>query len=145
MDHIWENQAFDGSIIVSHRLCREIITVKWDVMLERNKQHIREGIRMCLPNVVFEDTLYFAEDRVRLFYSPRHSIDCISVYDEEDGVLNVGGNIGFDDIYPDIKTGNATFARTLLEYKRLDFDVCVAGHKLIQRKDIVDTLLIEYA
>ncbi|SHJ93000.1 hypothetical protein SAMN02745163_02853 [Clostridium cavendishii DSM 21758] len=48
---------------------------------------------MYLPDFVFENELYFSEDKIKLFHIPGHTIDLISVLDEEDNVLLVGDNI----------------------------------------------------
>lgn len=142
-DHVWGNCAFPDSVIVSHRLCRERIASRWDAMLERNGRFLRGDARMCLPNLVFEDSLYFPDDGIRLLYTPGHTTDSISVLDEEDGVLNAGDNVGDtqDEILPSIETERDAYMGTIAKYKALDFDVCVSGHNVVLGKEIFDTIL----
>lgn len=141
-DHIWGNHSFKDCTIISHRLCRELILIKWDEMIDKNKQFIKGDIRMCLPNLVFEDTLYFPDDKIRIIYTPGHTTDSISVLDEEEKIINVGDNIGdtMDEIVPSIGTNKDTYINTLLRYKRIDFDTCISGHNVTLRKEVFDMI-----
>lgn len=96
-------------------------------------------------NIFFEDMLYFPDDKIKIIYTPGHTIDCISVLDEEDRVINVGDNIGdtIDEIVPSIQTEKDVYINTLLRYKNIDFDTCVSGHNAILGKEIFDTILKE--
>lgn len=141
-DHIWGNHSFKECTILSHRLCRELILKKWDEMIDKNKQFIKGDIQMCLPNLVFEDTLYFPDDKIRIFYTPGHTTDSISVLDEEERIINVGDNIGdtMDEIVPSIGTNKDTYINTLLKYKSIDFDTCISGHNVTLRKEVFDMI-----
>ena len=81
---------------------------------------------MCLPNLVFDGSLYFPEDGVRVFYTPGHTVDCISVFDEVDRVLNAGDNIGdtMEELVPELKTEKAVYVKTLHMYQALDVGLC---------------------
>lgn len=142
-DHIWGNNLFSDCTIISHILCREIIAEKWDDMIHKNKQFIKGDVQKCLPNLVFEDMLYFPDDKVRIFYTPGHTIDSISVLDEKEKVINVSDNIGdtIDEIVPSLEVEKDLYINTLLKYKSLDFDTCVSGHNVILGKEIFDTIL----
>lgn len=145
-DHIWGNHSFSDCTIISHNLCRELIEKKWDEMMAKNKQFIKGDMQMCLPNLVFEDTFYFPDDKVRIIYTPGHTMDSISVLDEEEKVLNVSDNIGdsIDEILPSIESERDVYINTLLKYKNIDFDTCVSGHNVILGKEIIDTILEQY-
>ena len=54
---------------------------KWEI-------YIMGEVEMCLPNLVFENAIYFPDDKIRIFHTPGHPIDSISVFDEEEKVLN---------------------------------------------------------
>jgi glyoxylase-like metal-dependent hydrolase (beta-lactamase superfamily II) len=142
-DHIWGNSSFKGCTIISHRLCRELIVQKWDKMMVKNHQFIKGNVEMCLPNLVFEDSLYFPDDKIRLIYTPGHTADCISVIDEKDRVINISDNIGdtIDEIVPSIEADKKVYINTILGYKQLDFDTCVSGHNVVFGKEIFDTIL----
>jgi glyoxylase-like metal-dependent hydrolase (beta-lactamase superfamily II) len=105
-DHVWGNVAFGGSAIISHSLCRQRLEERWDAMIRKNRQYISGDVQMCLPNLVFEDGLYFPDDGIRIFYTPGHTEDGISVFDEQDKVLNAGDNIG-DDMGISCRSWNA--------------------------------------
>ncbi|HYE67244.1 MAG TPA: MBL fold metallo-hydrolase [Anaerovoracaceae bacterium] len=141
-DHIWGNHTFKDCTIISHRLCRELILIKWDEMTDKNKQFIKGDIQMCLPNLVFEDTLYFPDDKIRIIYTPGHTTDSISVLDEEERIINVGDNIGdtMDEIVPSIGTNKDTYINTLQRYKSIDFDTCISGHNVTLRKEVFDMI-----
>ncbi len=145
-DHIWGNHSFSFCTIISHKLCRDKIVEKWDEMLDKKKQFIKGDVQMCLPNLVFEDMLYFPDDKIRIFHTPGHTKDCISVLDEEEKVINVSDNIGdsMDEIIPSIETEKEVYINTLLKYKDIDFDTCVSGHNIILGKEVIDTILKEY-
>lgn len=142
-DHVWGNHIFSDCAIVSHRLCREKLEMKWDDMLQKNKRFMDGDVQRSLPNMVFEDTLYFPDDHIRLFFTPGHTADCISVLDETERVLNVGDNIGdtLDEIVPELETEKAVYLNTLLQYKARDFNICVSGHNIVLGKDIIDTVI----
>ena len=142
-DHVWGNQAFAECMIVSHSLCREKIEAKWNEMMARNSCFAAGEPVMCLPNLVFEDMLYFPDDKIRLFHTPGHTVDSISVLDEEEGILNAGDNIGdtMDEIIPSLDTGKEAYINTLHKYKRMDIRACVSGHNKVLAKDAFDMIL----
>lgn len=142
-DHIWGNGEFKDSIIISHRLCREIIESQWDDMIEKNKRYCYGDVEKYLPNLVFEKELYFPEDKIRIIYTPGHTIDCISVVDEEEKVINVGDNIGdtIEEIVPEVDCEEKLYIDTLLKYKKIDFDTCISGHNVVLDKQVVDSIL----
>lgn len=142
-DHIWGNSAFNGCLLISHKLCREQIIADWDNMLTKNHSYCRGEVKMHLPNLVFEDELYFAEDRIKLFHSPGHTPDSISIMDEEDAVLMLGDNIGdtMEDIIPSIYCERDIYMDTIKSYLKLDFDTCISGHNTVLAKDALETVL----
>lgn len=144
-DHIWGNSSFKDCIIISHRLCREIIESKWDEMIRKNRYYIDGEVEKCLPNLVFEKELYFPEDKIRIIYTPGHTIDSISVLDEEEKVINAGDNIGdtIEEIVPQIKCEKEIYRDTLLRYKEMDFDTCISGHNVVLDKDVIDKIMIK--
>lgn len=144
-DHIWGNGAFENGVIVSHKFCREIIEDKWDEMLSRNREYIYGDIRKCLPNLTFDNELYFPGDHIRMFYSPGHTVDSISIFDEADGVLNAGDNIGdnMEHIVPELACTREAYLNTLKDYKNTDFEFCVSGHNKVLGRDIIDKITEE--
>jgi glyoxylase-like metal-dependent hydrolase (beta-lactamase superfamily II) len=142
-DHVWGNWVFADSLIISHRLCREITERKWNEMIGKNGRYIDGEAKMLLPNVTFEGELYFEEDGIRLFYTPGHTIDGISVLDESDGVLNAGDNIGDtpEEIVPSLACDKEEYKKTLDIYNGMDFEYCVSGHNEVMGRDVIERIL----
>lgn len=141
-DHIWGNDYFKNHIIISHTLCRELIIEKWQEMMDRNKAYIKGNVEMCLPNLLFDESLYFPDDKIRIFHTPGHTLDCISVFDEKDKILNAGDNVGdaIDKPVPSLKTKKDVYLNSINKYKELDVNFCVSGHNEIFRKEIFNTI-----
>jgi len=137
-DHIWGNHCFNEYSIISHSRCRELIAENWTEMLGGNAAYIRGDIKMCLPNLIFDNCLYFPDDGVRVFYTPGHTIDCISIFDERDKILNAGDNIGdtMQEIVPSLKTGKDVYLGSIHKYKELDVTACISGHNDILGNDV---------
>jgi glyoxylase-like metal-dependent hydrolase (beta-lactamase superfamily II) len=142
-DHIWGNGIFAQHTIIAHKLCREMIEAKWEEMIQKNRKYIFGEAEMQLPNLVFEKELYFPEDKIRLIYTPGHTIDSISVLDEEEKVIHLGDNIGdnMEEIVPSLYCEKSLYRETLLKYKELHFDTCISGHNEVTQKDIIDKIL----
>jgi len=141
-DHIWGNWVFINSLLVSHALCRELEDTHWDEALAENLESVDGEVHKCLPNLVFEGSLYLPDDGIRIFHTPGHSADCISVFDEVDKVLYAGDNIGDteDNIVPWIDTDPETFKRLIESYRQYDFEYCVSGHNKPQKKQVLDRM-----
>ena len=141
-DHIWGNSYFRDHLIISHKLCREMIEAKWDTMIEKNGEYMSGEVEMHLPNLVFENEMNFTEDKIRIIYTPGHTIDSISVIDEEERVINVGDNIGDngDEIIPSLFCEKSLYIETLLTYSKIDFDTCISGHNVVLGKDVIEKI-----
>ena len=138
-DHIWGNHCFDDELIIAHHKCRQLIRDRWDMMLDDNRHFIKGKVELKLPNLVFDDELYFPDDKIKLFYTPGHTIDGISVFDEIDGVLNAGDNIGdtLDEIVPHIcADGHELYRKSLQLYEQLDVKFCISGHNITLGEDV---------
>jgi glyoxylase-like metal-dependent hydrolase (beta-lactamase superfamily II) len=141
-DHIWGNHCFDNELIISHRKCRQMIEETWNEMLNDHKHFVKGEAKLKLPNLIFDDELYFPDDKIKLFYTPGHSIDGISVFDEIDGVLNAGDNIGdtVEEIVPNIYSDIELYRESLQHYKQLDVNFCVSGHNVTLGKDVFERI-----
>ncbi len=136
-DHIWGNAALGDAPICAHRLCREAIALNWDSMIERNSRYAEGKVLLRLPDITFDETLTFEADGIRLFHTPGHTTDSISVLDERDGVLSAGDNIGDtpEEMVPSLACERDTYLRTLRHYQELDFRFAVSGHNEVQGRD----------
>ncbi|MFD1739039.1 MBL fold metallo-hydrolase [Bacillus salitolerans] len=142
-DHIWGNGSFENCTIISHKLCREMIESNWEDMMKTSQQFIRGDTTQCLPNMTFENELYFPEDQIRIMYTPGHTVDSISVLDEAEKVLHVGDNVGdsLEQLIPSLKVEKEVYMNTLLKYRELDFDTCVSGHNIILDKSVIEKII----
>ncbi len=142
-DHVWGNNSFPDSVIISHSLCREMIDSSWEKTMQRYKDLVRGEAKKLLPNITFKNELNFPEDKVRIIYTPGHTIDSISVIDEEDMVLNAGDNIGdtVDDIVPNLDCEREVYIKTLKKYDSIDFDVCISGHNVILGSSVTKKIM----
>jgi len=138
-DHIWGNWVFKDNLIIAHAKCRELTDKHWEETINEFSHSIDGKVHKCLPNVTIENSICFPDDGIRIFYSPGHSIDCISIYDEVDKVLYAGDNIGDteDVIVPYIETDLETFKKLIELYKKFDFNICISGHNKPQKQDII--------
>lgn len=138
-DHIWGNWMFENHTILAHIKCRALEDKHWDGAFAEFGKDADGEVRKCLPNLVFENELYFPDDGVRVFFTPGHSPDGISVYDEVEKVLYAGDNIGDTEevIVPHIDTDKETFKEVIEIYKKYDFEICISGHNRPQGKDVI--------
>lgn len=137
-DHIWGNHCFKDSMIIAHTSCVEWINKRWDTDLETREAFFRGDIEKALPNVLINDTMYFPEDGVTIFYAPGHTTDGLNVYDERDKVLNVGDNIGdtMEELIPCLSTDKKTYLTSIAYYERFDVISIVSGHNKILDKTV---------
>jgi cyclase len=137
-DHFWGNCAFQNSMIIAHRLCRQGILQKQQVdYLEKNPEFQRGKVELVAPNVTFEKRMVFEDEGVELFYSPGHTRDAISCIDTEDQVLFVGDNVGLPipSIYPGVKVED--FIATLETYRSLGLPRVVSSHYNVIEDDLI--------
>lgn len=129
-DHVWGNGFFENKLVVSHALCRKALEATMLRDYEKYRHMARGEVRFALPSLTFDSALYFPADKLRIFYSPGHTDDCISVFDEADGILNAGDNIGDTDeaIVPELECEKEVYRSTLGAYRALGFKLCVSGH-----------------
>ncbi|MDF2842889.1 MAG: Zn-dependent hydrolase [Herbinix sp.] len=142
-DHIWGNASLSNCITISHKLCREMIQLNWDDMLQKNRQYCLGDVKTNLPTLVFDEELYFVEDKIKLLHTPGHTPDSISIFDEEDNVLILGDNIGdsMEDLLPSIYCEKSVYKNTLHNYKQLNFDTLISGHNKVLNKQVIDKIL----
>ena len=115
----------------------------WEDMIQKNKRFIEGEAELVLPNLTFDNELYFPEDHIRIMYTPGHTVDSISVLDEADKVIHVGDNVGdsMDEIIPSLYVDKEIYIRTLLNYKEMDFDTCISGHNIVLDQQIIEQIL----
>jgi cyclase len=126
-DHIWGNQVFRDSLIVSHESALRRIRTKSEKGLRKYQDHMMGAVELTPPNLIFKKKITFVEDRVEFLYTPGHTGDSSSCFDSIDGVLLPGDNL--EAPYPYINLLNLKeYTQSLEEYTRLDTQVIVPGH-----------------
>jgi glyoxylase-like metal-dependent hydrolase (beta-lactamase superfamily II) len=94
-DHTWGNCFFPGATVISHRLCRELLSSKGQSSLEAAKKQniLFRQVELVLPHMTFDTgelSLKVGKKTLRLSSLPGHSQDGIGVLIEEDRVLFSG-------------------------------------------------------
>ncbi len=142
-DHVWGNCAFKEGIIIANRLCYERLEKEWDNEMRANRKYIAGTAAKYLPNLVFDESLYFPKDGIRLLYTPGHTKDSISVIDEREGVINIGDNVGDNmaHIVPELECDQKIYADTLKMYISMNADICVSGHNVLLKPYIFGEIL----
>jgi hydroxyacylglutathione hydrolase len=128
-DHVWGNSSFKANTIISHELCRELLEKNWQEQLVRNKKYISGNVEKHLPNVTFKEKISFHDEGLEIFYSPGHTIDSISIFDQDEKILYVGDNLEKPIIYVENKDIE-TYTKTLEKYLDYKPNKIIASHTL---------------
>jgi cyclase len=94
-DHAWGNCFFPGATVISHSLCRDMLSTRGKTSLEasqRQNTSLRQ-VKIVLPHITFDSgefTLRVGKKNLILSPAAGHSEDGISVLVEEDRVLFAG-------------------------------------------------------
>jgi len=126
-DHFWGNGCFRSSLIIGHQLCRSRIEKESQKDLEEFKAHKLGEVEIVAPNVVFDKSVFFADEGVEFYHTPGHTEDSSSCYDHVDRTLFVGDNV--ESPLPYLSELNfAGYVATLEEYIQRNAKTIVAGH-----------------
>lgn len=142
-DHVWGNYLFKEHKIIGHELCPRLIDMDWEKAKRRYQDFLTPEVEKVHPNFLIKEELYYPEDGIRIFPSPGHSLDGLSVLDEIDGVLNVGDNIGdtMDALLPEFECSLVHYIESIRRYLSLDFTHLVSGHNIVCAKDVLYDIL----
>ncbi|MFH1085832.1 MAG: MBL fold metallo-hydrolase [Chloroflexota bacterium] len=93
-DHTYGTYVFEGAEVVSHDRCRQILERIGRARLERAQQKtpVLTPVRLCLPSITFDDQMdiHVGHRHLRLFHTPGHTSDGVSVFVAGDRVLIAG-------------------------------------------------------
>lgn len=94
-DHCWGNCYFPSATVIGHKLCREYMLDKsTSALAEASKDNpLFKNIKIVPPHITFDEgslTLRVGKKQLRIFSTPGHSDDGISILVEEDRVLFAG-------------------------------------------------------
>ena len=130
-DHVWGNCYFEGAMILGHRECKTRMEKEWEEELKKNQEFQRGEVILAPPNTVFDEKYIFEDDSVEFFYSPGHTVDSASCYDQREKILFVGDNVESDLPYVNSLDFD-TYISTLEDYLARDWTHLVPGHDPIQ-------------
>lgn len=141
-DHCWGNSFFPGALVIGHKKCREHLLQTGVNALEvaEKENPIYKKIKLVPPQITFDKgsiTLKIAKKQLRIFPTPGHSEDGISVLIEEDRVLFAGDAFM---ALPFIVEGDVnTLIETTKQIVRLGLENIIQGHgEIILRGEIED-------
>ena len=142
-DHTYGGYLFRGAQVISHALCRELLTTRGEagLQLARAQNTSLTDVQMRLPDIVFtgEMTLRLGGKTIVLTHSPGHTPDCITAYIKEDKILFASDTVM---PVPYIVDGDAdAMLASLLKLKSLALENVVQGHgEIVLRGEIGETI-----
>ncbi|MFN2302590.1 MAG: MBL fold metallo-hydrolase [Anaerolineales bacterium] len=141
-DHCWGNCFFPGATIIGHQLCRQLLLEKTPSALEiaRQDNPLYRALQILPPQITFQEgtfSLRVGKKSLKLFPTPGHSADGISVLVEDDRVLFSGDACM---PLPFIVDGNLEqYVETIQSFTTLGLENIVQGHgDIILRGEIED-------
>lgn len=141
-DHCWGNCFFPGATIIGHERCRELLIKNTPSALEiaRQDSSLYQQISIIPPQITFSQgifTLRVGNKTLKLFLTPGHSEDGISVLVEDDRVLFAGD--AFMPL-PFIVDGDLDqYVQSLQHYTSMGLENIIQGHgDIILRGEIED-------
>jgi glyoxylase-like metal-dependent hydrolase (beta-lactamase superfamily II) len=138
-DHHWGNCFFKGVPIIGHYLCRENINQKGEDELERNKKYHRGEITLTPPNILFSSKIAFPEEDISFFFSPGHTNDSASCFDNKTKILFAADNIEEPIPYMPSSIENIeTYQITLKKYLELEPETVIPGHGPISNRELLE-------
>lgn len=130
-DHILGGVAFTGSEVYAHEKTPEVCHRFLHKLAERKGEAYDQlAAGVLWPTVMFSDALFIdlGDKHIRLFRTPGHSEDGVSVYIEEDRALIAGDSV-VTSIVPALHDGNSrTLEASLRKLQAMDIGVLIPGH-----------------
>ncbi|HBR02957.1 MAG TPA: Zn-dependent hydrolase [Ruminiclostridium sp.] len=136
-DHVWGNSLFSGSIIISHKKCREYMQSEGLKELKENAKYQKGEVILTYPNLTLTDKLCFEEDHLLIWHTPGHTDDSISILDMADGVLFAGDNLERPIPYLMSKE-LVRYIDTLQDYLKIDAGILIGGHTACEDKKLAE-------
>ncbi|MBC8496827.1 MAG: MBL fold metallo-hydrolase [Anaerolineales bacterium] len=143
-DHSWGSCFFPGAIVISHKLCRDLLEERGKPSLEeaRRQNSSFEKSRIVLPQMTFsagELSLKVDKKTLTLIHLPGHSPDGIGVLIVEDRILYAS-----DILMPLPYLVDGDIEDKINSYKKIrkmSLENVVQGHgEVILRGEVVDTI-----
>lgn len=137
-DHIGGNGYFAGVDIYASKLCIEKFADEYSYNCDEIAHMSSERPELIPPNIGIDGEFYFADDGVRIFVSPGHTDDSVSVFFENGNLLFCGDNAE----YPiptccTIGDGGTAYLDTLKKYIDINAEYYIPGHGRVMRMEDV--------
>lgn len=141
-DHVWGNVFFENAQIIAHAKCPDRIVQDWDNAVKTYSMFWTKEVRIVLPNRLLCDEMHFPDEGIRIFAAGGHTPDGISVWDEVEGVLNVGDNIGdtMEQVVPELECSVEEYRVALAKYRALSPRYIVSGHNDVCTQKVLDLI-----
>ena len=141
-DHVWGNSTFGQNLIVAHEKTYEHMADdgRWSYALKAWGKAKNGLIEKQLPHLTFSKRLSFPQDDLQLFYTPGHTVDSSSLWDNREGVLFVGDNLELP--LPYLQSHDfSSYRETLRLYLDLEPKTIVTSHSGIVDLELVKITL----
>lgn len=134
-DHIWGNSFFRNADLICHKNYSDLVLHPDSEDFAELGRYARGNVVLALPDVSFDSRLYLERLDIGVFYSPGHSLDSITIYDERDRILICGDNC--EKPIPSYVSGMLLeeHLETLVGYLKLDFHYIIPGHGEIMTRE----------
>jgi cyclase len=143
-DHVHGNYLFPNALIISHSLCRQLLSKHGPKAFDEARMQSPElaDLQLRLPDIVFEGgdmNLYLGNKTLQLTHSPGHSRDLITVLVKEDRILFASDTVM---PVPYIVDGDLDdMLRSLAAVSELSLENIVQGHgDVILRGEIEEVI-----
>ena len=143
-DHCWGNSFFPNATVIGHKLCRDILANTGQSTLEeaiKDNPQLR-NLTIVPPQLTFQEgslCIKVGKKQVRIFPTPGHSEDGISVLIEEDRVLFAGD--AFMPLPYFVGGDSDALADTIRLIGKMSLENIVQGHgDIILRGEIEETV-----
>ncbi len=135
-DHILGSHAFKDGEVIASALTLSVMQQTLSASAKRQDTSLEQlEAQVAWPTITFTGELHLdlGGKHIRLFPTPGHSDDSISVYVEEDRVL-IAADAIFSGIVPAIGAGDGRqLESTLHTFKEMEIEVIVPGHGAVLR------------
>lgn len=140
-DHIWGNPYFKEAKVITHKNFLERLEQSDEMERADLLLYAKGEIEKAAPDILFTDELYLPKEELKLFWTPGHTRDAISIYDERDRILIVGDNAEYPiPSYVDPRLLE-NHQKVLEEYLSYDFEFLIPGHgTVLSRENIEENL-----
>src|SRR6056297_493304 len=136
-DHIWGNDCFEKSIIISHSKARENMIKNAEKELKENSKFIDGEIKIKYPDITFDKKITFEDEGVELIYAPGHTSGHAICYDKKEKIVFVGDLV--EEPIPMLLDGDLDSFKNSLEYiLTMDVEKYVTTHSYLVDEEMVN-------